>query len=148
MGADSASGSNAASGSGTTTPSGGIVGGVSDILVRTCPEQALPSNELYLNLTSNTELPTIDEWLSIYASVVDLTLEEEVCIFHSLFLYLSFTFYLCFYHWCIYLADASSFLNNSACMASSINPQSTSNMKTLSTHFIFISLHIYTSLLL
>ena len=98
MGADSASGSNAASGSGTTTPSGGIVGGVSDILVRTCPEQALPSNELYLNLTSNTELPTIDEWLSIYASVVDLTLEEEVCIFHSLFLYLSFTFYLCFYH--------------------------------------------------
>ncbi|KAH7818894.1 uncharacterized protein MONOS_1732 [Monocercomonoides exilis] len=49
----------------------------SDALIRVCEENELPSNEVYLNLTQNTDLPTLDEWVDIYAGVIDIQLEDE-----------------------------------------------------------------------
>ncbi|KAK2951735.1 hypothetical protein BLNAU_13347 [Blattamonas nauphoetae] len=46
-------------------------------LITIAEESALPSNEIYLNLSSNPDLPTLDEWADIYACVIDVSMDDE-----------------------------------------------------------------------
>ncbi|KAA6394550.1 MAG: hypothetical protein EZS28_009921 [Streblomastix strix] len=48
-----------------------------DSVVNSLEDKQLPSNEVFINLTTNEDLPNPEEWLDIYGGIIDLNLDSE-----------------------------------------------------------------------